>query len=65
MVERQVATTQTMLEVACDGPVCKKTIDVKPSPADEVPPGWIFTMMGEGVRKHYCSNDCLADAVVP
>lgn len=59
-----------VLTVRCDGPDCAHTVDVIPPLRAVEPRGWIYlrTTSSDGEteqRKHYCSRDCLADAVVP
>lgn len=74
---REVHVTTTRNEArrlyCCDGPGCDKTVE-QPAPAGpmledpmlNVPPGWIFLDTSDRkTSQHYCSRDCLADAVVP
>lgn len=72
MVEREVTSTQQVRFARCDGPACDKTVEQGPVPTVvDLPPGWLFLITvappGEALvpHKHYCSRDCLADAVVP
>lgn len=57
--------TRTISVVTCDGPDCTHTAEFDRR-VHPVPPGWIFLDTGDSKSSgHFCSRDCLADAVVP
>ena len=66
---RDVKIKSEVIVFACDGPDCTKTAEVGSLRSTPVPPGWIAvtdsTAPAGRRERHYCSRDCLADAVVP
>lgn len=62
---RDVTVRRPVTVYRCDGPACTNTHEVAPDPVHVQVPVWVTVIDPNRPPQHYCSRDCLADAVVP